>query len=78
MADWYRHFLDANTPARIDRYDVPGIDALNFVVHEALAGGLLSSPRLDAASKGMAQQLLEFPVPVPERLARDLAVLPFN
>lgn len=69
LADWYRHFLPESSPPRVDRYDVPGIHALNFVVHESLAGGINSSPRLDVAAKGMAQQLLEFPVPVPKEIA---------
>lgn len=71
VADWYRHFLAAGT-SRVDRYEVPGFHALNFVVHESLAGGINNSPRLDAAAKGMAQQLLEFPVPVSTRLAAAL------
>ena len=64
VADWYRHFLDAET-GRVDRYEVPGIHALNFVVDGSMAGGLTKSPRLDPGAKGMAQQLLEFPVQVP-------------
>jgi hypothetical protein len=34
-----------------------------------MAGGINKSPRLDSGAKGMAQQLLEFPVPVPEAVA---------
>jgi hypothetical protein len=68
VRDWYAHF-DAK---QVLRYDLPGFDALNFVVDESLAGGINNSPRLDAAAKGMAQQLLEFPVPVPAALAREL------
>jgi len=68
VAAWYRHF----GPSRVDRYDVPGCHALNFVVHDALDGGINSSPRLDAAAKGMAQLLLSFPVPVSAALAASL------
>jgi hypothetical protein len=69
IADWYRHFLaDSNAP-KIQSYEVPGIDALNFVVDESMAGGINKSPRLDSGAKGMAQQLLEFPIPVPEAVA---------
>ena len=56
----------------LDRYDLPGFHALNFVVHDSLAGGINRSPRLDAAAKGMAQQLLEFPIPVSASLAVSL------
>ncbi|MDB5396053.1 MAG: hypothetical protein JWM91_3559 [Rhodospirillales bacterium] len=68
VAEWYSHF----GPSHVDRYDLPGLHALNFVVHESLAGGINSSPRLDAAAKGMAQQLLEFPVPVSPGIAASL------
>ena len=69
VAGWFAHcFAD---PARrvVDLYEAPGFHALNFVVREALGGGITSSPRLDPVAKGMAQQLLEFPIPVPGALA---------
>jgi hypothetical protein len=72
LADWYRHFLTESRQDRVDRYEVPGINALNFVVHDSLAGGINASPRLDSAAKGMAQQLLEIPVAVPAALAARL------
>jgi len=50
---------------------VLGIHALNFVLHEALDGGITASPRLDKVAKAMAQQLLEFPVPVPQVLVDE-------
>ena len=68
VRDWYAHF----GATRVDRFDLPGFNALNFVVDESLAGGINNSPRLDAAAKGMAQQLLEFPVPVSRALAGAL------
>jgi len=71
IADWYRHFLDPKT-GKVDRYEVPGIHALNFVVDGSMAGGINKSPRLDSGAKGMAQQLLEFQVPVPEAVAAKL------
>lgn len=72
VGEWYRHFGVEGQPPRVERYDVPGVSALNFVVNDALAGGINSSPRLDVAAKGMAQQLLEFPVPVPATMAAGL------
>jgi hypothetical protein len=65
---WYAHF----GASKVLRYDLPGFNALNFVVDESLAGGINNSPRLDAAAKGMAQQLLEFPVPVSPSIAASL------
>ena len=72
VADWYRHLGPAGTPPRVDRYDVPGFHALNFVLHDALAGGINASTTLDPAAKGMAQMLLRFPILVPAALAAEL------
>ena len=72
VAQWYRH-LRAAGPPRVDRYEVGGFHALNFVVHDALEGGINASTQLDPAAKGMGQMLLRFPVPVPSALATQLA-----
>lgn len=72
VADWYRHLFDDPATGRVERFDVPGIHALNFVVQDAQGGGINVSPRLDAAAKSMAQLLLEIPVPVPVALAAQL------
>jgi len=69
VRDWYAQF----SATRVLRYDLPGFNALNFVVDESLAGGINNSPRLDAAAKGMGQHLLEFPVPVSPAIAAQLA-----
>jgi len=77
VARWYAHTFSADAARRVDRYYLPGFAALNFVVHESLDGGGLASRRVDPNAKGMAQQLLEFPVPVPRALAAELqATLP--
>jgi hypothetical protein len=47
------------------RYELPGIDAFNFVLREALDGGGMASMRVDPLGKGMAQILLDMPVRVP-------------
>ncbi len=53
----------------VDRYVLPGLAAMNLVVHDALAGGGPASPRFDPLGKGMAQMLLDMPVRVPASLA---------
>ena len=47
----------------INRYEVPGIQALNFLMDQALDGGGPSSLRTDPMGKGMAQMLLELEIP---------------
>jgi hypothetical protein len=53
----------------VDRYPVPGLNALNFVVRDSLDGGILRGKGLDPAAKGMAQVIMRFPIPVPPALA---------
>jgi len=53
------------------RYPVPGINACNFLLYEALDGGT-ASMRLDALGKGMGQMLLDMPIAVPRELAVEL------
>ena len=72
VREWYRHLGPNGQPPRVDGYDVPGLHALNFVIHDALPGGINASTRLDPAAKGMAQMLLRFPVAVPSELADEL------
>ena len=49
----------------VDRYHLPGLQAMNLVIHQALDGGGPASLRLDPLGKGMAQMLLELPIEVP-------------
>ncbi|TFZ06336.1 DUF1446 domain-containing protein [Ramlibacter henchirensis] len=56
----------------VERFQLPGIHAVNFVIHRALAGGGPASPRFDPLGKGFAQMLLDLPVKVPHSLARTL------
>jgi hypothetical protein len=71
VGEWYRHLRRAGPP-RVERHEVPGFDALNLVVHDALEGGINASTQLDPAAKGMGQMLLRFPVVVPAELAARL------
>lgn len=49
----------------VRRYEVPGINAFNFVLRDALGGGGISSLRFDPQGKAYAQQLLDMPIRVP-------------
>jgi hypothetical protein len=49
----------------VQRYDVPGIHAFNFLLLAALDGGGMASPRSDPLGKGFAQMLLDISVRVP-------------
>jgi hypothetical protein len=45
------------------RYELPGIAALNFVLKEALGGGVTRSLRLDAHGKSLSSRLLDLEIP---------------
>jgi hypothetical protein len=61
VQDWFAHMVKG----RIDRHHLPGLQAMNLVMHQALEGGGPASTRLDPLGKGMAQLLLEMPITVP-------------
>jgi hypothetical protein len=58
-------FLAHLVNGRVTRFDVPGINAFNFVCEQALDGGGMSSLRNDPLGKGMGQILLSMPIQVP-------------
>lgn len=68
VRDWFVHEFDDPAKARVERFDAPGLEAVNFHLHDALGGGQFASLRLDPLAKGKAQQLLDFPVAVPAAL----------
>jgi len=56
------HFADiARGP--VERYELPALAALNFVLHEALAGGVTRSLSLDPHGKSLSSCLLEMEIP---------------
>jgi hypothetical protein len=60
FGDWCR--------GKADRYELPNLAALNFVLHGALGGGALSSLRLDPQGKSYGYALLRMEVDVPDEL----------
>ncbi len=74
VADIFAHFLADPAAGRpVERFLMPGANAVNFLLHDVLGGGGVASLRNDSQGKGYAQVLLDTPVPVPEALARQAA-----
>jgi hypothetical protein len=73
IASYFAHHLEAQGDHQVERFDVPGIRAINFVLHDVLGGGGIASLRNDPQGKGFAQMLLDFPVPVDANLAAEIA-----
>jgi len=67
VREWFAYLMQGD----VERFWLPGIGAINFLLHEALDGGGPASRRLDPLGKGMAQILLDMPIEVPRSIARD-------
>ena len=55
---------------RVKRYALPNLPALNFVIEDALQGGVNAALNLDQHGKTLSSLLLELPVTAPRRLMR--------
>lgn len=53
---------------KVDRYELPNIGALNFILHDSLGGGGTVSLKLDAQGKTHALQVLRMDIDVPQEL----------
>lgn len=51
---------------KVERYELPNLFALNFLLHEALGGGGTVSLRNDAQGKTMSTALLRMEIEVPD------------
>lgn len=68
----FAHFLADDSPDNVERFLLPGTNALNFLLHDVLGGGGIASLRNDPQGKGYAQLLLSCPIPIPATLAETL------
>jgi hypothetical protein len=65
-----RHFK--GMVSGVERFELPNLDALNFLLHDALDGGGTISLKTDAQGKVYSTAMLRMEVPVPAALARRL------
>lgn len=52
-------------PTRVQRFELPHLHALNFVLDDALDGGVNDSLNLDSHGKALSFWLMDLPVTVP-------------
>ncbi len=71
VAQTYAHFMESQ--GTIERYYLPGSNAINFVIDDVLGGGGAASLRNDAQGKGYGQILLSHPIAVPISIAEALS-----
>ncbi|HSO46309.1 MAG TPA: acyclic terpene utilization AtuA family protein [Rhizobiaceae bacterium] len=60
---YFAHFARG----KVERFDWPGLNGFNFLLHEGLGGGGIASLRHDPQGKALAQILMDFPVDVPAK-----------
>ncbi|HEX3998682.1 MAG TPA: hypothetical protein VHX65_09055 [Pirellulales bacterium] len=79
--EWLRSELTAERVAeffhglgatRVERFELPRVQALNFLLYNALAGGASQSLRIDTQGKLLGTAILDLPLPAPPNLAETL------
>ena len=63
----------ARGPARVTRYLLPQLQAMNFVLDGVLDGGVNDALNLDSHGKALSFLLLDLPVRMPAALVHHLA-----
>ena len=66
------HFAH-NCRGSVERYDLPGLGAMNFLLHETLGGGGMASLHTDNLAKAYCQVLMSMEIDVPAAWAAELA-----
>jgi hypothetical protein len=70
-AERVQHFFSDRVKGPVERYELPNLGALNFVLHRALGGGGTVSLRIDAQGKTLASALLAMEIELDARQAVD-------
>ena len=68
VGKYFNHVLKGT----VERWDVPGINGINFVLKNSLGGGGMASLNIDPQGKAYAQQLLEYEIPVTKKIANEV------
>jgi hypothetical protein len=63
-----RHFGEL-VKGKVERFELPNLGALNFLLHEALGGGGTVSLRTDAQGKTFGAALLSLEIDVPAKMS---------
>jgi hypothetical protein len=71
-ADRVKAHFGAIVAGAVTRYELPGLGALNFVMQQALGGGVTRSLSLDPHGKSLSSLLLEMAVPDRQGAQYDL------
>ncbi len=67
------HHFAHRKPSRVQRFELPLLGAMNFVLDDVLDGGVNDALNLDTHGKSLSFWLLDLPIEVPAALASLLA-----
>jgi hypothetical protein len=70
VADHFRGMIEGD----VERYELPNLNALNFLLHGALDGGGTLSLKTDAQGKVFSTALLRMVIDVPDADAKRLSL----
>ena len=70
VAEHFRGMIDGG----VERYELPNLNALNFLLHGALDGGGTLSLKTDAQGKVYSTALLRMVIDVPDTAAKRLGL----
>jgi hypothetical protein len=68
VKQYFAHLVNG----QVERFYLPGVSAINYLMGDALDGGGPASTRMDPLGKGIGQMLLDMPVAVPASIASQL------
>jgi hypothetical protein len=66
VKQYFSHICEGD----VFRWELPGIDGLNFLLKNTLGGGGIASLRADPQGKCFAQMLLDYSISIPEELVK--------
>jgi len=65
-AERVKAFFGDRVKGKVERFELPNLSALNFLLHEALGGGGTVSLRIDAQGKTFGAALLRLEIDISE------------
>ena len=71
-ADKVKAWFDGIVRGDVVRYEIPSLGALNFVLYDALGGGVTRSLSLDKHGKSLSAYLLDMEIPEENALSREI------
>ncbi|XP_064609517.1 uncharacterized protein LOC135473588 [Liolophura sinensis] len=76
VEEYFEHLFEQikhSTRSKVRRYEVPGVQGFNFVLHNILGGGGIASLRSDPQGKALGQMLLDFEIHNVPNLLEEVA-----